>query len=84
MTALDRVIDGLLDEPIGWLMAGEDTPWPPARPHGHHLYDARCAICRAGDRPEALAALVAAVCAIANSHQILVTHELVSSTEASQ
>lgn len=53
----------LAEARIGWIVDDEGKLWPPHDTHGGtcghpHNYDGSCAICRCGDRPEALDALL--------------------------
>lgn len=63
-TLVDGIVAALCENPPGWNVDSDGTLWPPStahdRPNGHR-YDGGCAICRAGDRPEALRAVVKAV-----------------------
>lgn len=64
MTAdVERVVAALVADPPGWIVDEDGKLWPPGEPHGTggHRYDGRCAICRAGDHPEALTALVSRI-----------------------
>ncbi len=53
----------LAEARIGWIVDDEGKLWPPHDTHGGtcghpHIYDGGCAVCRCGDRPEALDALL--------------------------
>jgi len=60
---IESIVHAVCADPPGYIIDDEETPWPPTDPHGAngHRYDMRCAICRSGDRPEALRELVQAV-----------------------
>lgn len=52
----DRLSWLVTSRPIGWL-----DNYPPTTPHGEHVYDGSCAICKAGSAPGALRIVIDAV-----------------------
>jgi hypothetical protein len=61
---LDSIVHAICADPPGFMLQVDETMWPPSTPHGvtpGHRYDMRCAICRAGQFPEALREVVQAV-----------------------
>lgn len=48
----------LLATNLGYRIAGDTDDWDPGEGHAAHRYHFSCAVCRAADRPEALAAVV--------------------------
>lgn len=69
---LNDVVAALTANPPGWIPHGLGVVTPDAHllsPRAGvgsqgHLYDGACAICRGGERPEALSALVLAISTI--------------------
>lgn len=57
---VNDVTDRLRRTRIPWYWV-DGEPIPPTTPCSEHFYDGACAICRAGDRPEALGAVIEAV-----------------------
>lgn len=69
---VERIVQALRENPPGW-QDGDDRPDLRGRCNAggrSHLYDGSCAICRAGDRPEALEVLVAAVLELARPQRV--------------
>ena len=65
MTAdVERMVAALVADPPGWVVDDDGKLWPPGEPHGTgggHRFAGGCAICRAGDHPKALTALVSRI-----------------------
>lgn len=62
---LNDVVAALTANPPGWIPHGLGVVTPDAHLGSQgHLYDGACAICRGGERPEALSALVLAISTI--------------------
>lgn len=71
MSEAERIARELREHPPGW-QADHDRPDLRGSCNAggdSHTYDGSCAICRAGDRPEALVALVAEVLRLATGHE---------------
>lgn len=68
---LPDVVSELTAMRLGFIV-GPDGLWAPTMTHDEHQYEFNCAICRAGDRPDALAALVATVSNIAAPRRLRV------------
>jgi hypothetical protein len=56
-----EVVDELIASPLGYVVDGDGKLWPPTTSHDQHRYEFNCAVCRAGDRPAALTAVVGQV-----------------------
>lgn len=59
--------DALLYQPLGWQFDENGAPWPPHQAHAHHRYNGGCAICRLGDRGEAMDVLIDVVTRLAST-----------------
>lgn len=59
--------DALLYQPLGWQFDENGAPWPPHQAHAHHKYNGGCAICRLGDRGEAMDVLIDVVTRLAST-----------------